>query len=624
MKKTCLLLFASCALSVMAESFTVGKINYEKTSDNTVAIVYSDDGYTDLKNSDFSSTVVNNDVTYTVTEIGEYAFEDAVFSESIVFPSTITAIGDCAFSWAEAYDVEFTFSKNLASIGGSCFDCCTVAAINIEDGNTIFASVDGILYSADKKIMLVFPPGKNVTQFTIPSFVEELFEGSFQSGQEYLVDVTIPATVKKVDSYAFMDNGTLKTLSIESCDTELCESAFMGCESITSLTLPTGLKTIPRNCFFDLCSLESLVIPEGVETIGQSAFGFGGFKSISFPSTLKEIGFQSFANCEALLAVTLPKSVTKIGDNSFSACTALATIDLANTTEVGEFAFAECSALTEVKGEKLESIGASAFYRCTSLESYVMPETVKSVGGTLFFNATGLKKLVLNSNIETIGAGLCSGTSSLATIEIADGNANFAVADGVLYNKSMTALVAYPGGRTETTYILPETVTTIEAQAIRNTNIEHFVSNSNLATINAMALAQNANLKTVKIGEAVTAIASNTFNACNAITEVYCYNPVPVTGVNFTATTYANATLYLTSSEAIELYKADANWGKFANFNLITVGIDNPGSLGRRVTSTTYYNLSGQKVPAAKVGDVVIMLRQYSDGTVTRDKVIVR
>ena len=69
MKKAILLLFATCAFSVMAESFTVGKLNYETTSENTVAIVYSDEGYADLKNSDFSSTVVNNEVTYTVTEI---------------------------------------------------------------------------------------------------------------------------------------------------------------------------------------------------------------------------------------------------------------------------------------------------------------------------------------------------------------------------------------------------------------------------------------------------------------------------------------------------------------------------------------------------------------------------
>ncbi|MGN0229524.1 MAG: leucine-rich repeat protein [Muribaculaceae bacterium] len=608
----------------MAESFTVGKLNYETTSENTVAIVYSDDGYADLKNSDFSSTVLNNGVTYTVTEIGEYAFEEAVFSENIEFPSTITTIGECAFSWAEAYDVEFTFSKNLASIGGSCFECCVVAAINIEEGNPVFASVDGVLYSADKKMLLVFPPGKNVTQFTIPSFVERLFEGSFQSGQEYLVDVTIPATVKSVDSYAFYNNGTLESLTIESGATELGESAFMGCEGITSLSLPTGIKAIPRNCFFDLCALETLVIPEGVETIGQSAFGFGGFKTITFPSTLKEIGFQAFANCEALPEVALPESVTKIGDNSFSSCTALATIDLNNVTEVGEFAFSECTSLTEVKSKKLETIGASAFYRCTALESYVMPATVKAVGSTLFFNAIGLKKLVIGSNVETIGAGLCTGTASLAAVELADGNANFAVVDGILYNKDMSTLVAYPGGRTETAYTLPETVTTIDAQAIRNTNIEHFVSNSNLNTLNAMALAQNANLKTVKLGDKVTAIAGNTFNGCNAITEVYCFNPVPVAGVNFTTTAYANATLYLTTNEAIEAYKADANWGKFANFSLMTDGIDNLNVMGKSITSVVYYNLSGQVIPAVKAGDVVIAVRKYSDGTVSREKLIVR
>ncbi|MGM9804281.1 MAG: leucine-rich repeat protein [Muribaculaceae bacterium] len=624
MRKNFLLLMAACSVLMNAESFTVGKLNYETTSETTVAIVYSDDGYTDLKNSDFAATVTNDGKSYTVTAIDEYAFEEAVFAESIVFPSTIASIGDCAFSWAEADGLEFTFSENLAQLGGDVFDCSSVAAINIAEGNTVFASQDGVLYSADKKILLVFPSGKNVTSFTIPEFVERVFEGAFMSGQWYLTEVTIPATVKVVDGYAFYNNSTLETLTIEGAQTQLGESAFIGCEGLTELNLPEGLKTIPKNCFFDLCSLPSLTLPEGLESIGMNGFGFGGFSEVKFPSTLKSIGMQAFANCENLTTVALPDGVTEVGDNCFSSCVKLTSVDLNNVKTLGEFAFSSCSALTQVLSPKLETIGASVFYLCTSLQSYEVPETVKEMGGTVFFGATALQRLVIGKNVETIGAGITVKTNSLPAIEVHPDNQYFVAVDGVLYTKDMTTLMAYPCGRENTALNVPAGVKTIGIQALRGANVVSFNSGNDLTTIGANAFSQCEKLATVVLGEDVTSIAANAFNQCKAITDITCRNSEPAENVTFAAEVYANATLRLPSAAAIDAYKATTNWGQFTNFALISDGISDVSSLGKMVVNEVYYDIDGRVLAAPVAGKAVIAVRKYSDGSTTVAKEIAR
>lgn len=623
MRDLFLLMMASCSMLLSAESFTVGKLNYETTSENTVAITYSDDGYYDLANADFSATVTNNGKTYTVTEIGEYAFEEAVFAESINFPSTIETIGYNAFYFAEADGLSFNFSDKLAQLGGECFVASSVDAINIAEGNKVFASVDGVLYSADKKTLLAFPPGKNVESFTIPAFVERIYEGAFLGGQWYLQEVTIPATVKSVDSYAFQDDADIIKLTIESPDTELGSGAFMGCEGLTELNLPEGLKTIPDNCFFDLASLPTLKLPEGLESIGKSGFGFGGFTEIVFPSTLKTIGMQAFANCEALVSVSLPDAVVELGSNSFASCTALESFDLNNAKNLGEFSFSSCSSLTSVKSKCLEVIGDAAFYMCTSLKEYIVPETVKTIGGTAFFGTTALEKLVVGKNVETIGLGMTVKTPSLPAIEVDADNQNFVATDGVLYTKDMTKLLAYPGGRTATAFKVPSTVTTIGDQALRASNVVSFECGDNVTTIASNALAMCADLTTVVLGANVNTMATSVFNQSKAITSVTCLNPTPAADVTFTNEVYAAATLWLPSNEAVTAYKATDNWGKFENIMVITNGLDELGS-AIEVVNETYYDIDGKQLTAPLQGKTIIAVRKYSNGTTRVTKEIAK
>ena len=72
------------------------------------------------------STILYNDVEYTVTAIGDYAFydcESSILMASISIPSTVTSIGKQAFWKCEAL-TSFTIPNSVTSIGEYAFSYC--------------------------------------------------------------------------------------------------------------------------------------------------------------------------------------------------------------------------------------------------------------------------------------------------------------------------------------------------------------------------------------------------------------------------------------------------------------------------------------------------------------------
>ena len=161
-----------------------------------------------------------------------------------------------------------------------------------------------------------------------------------------------------------------------------------------------------------------LVVEEGVINIGDYAFrGARNFISASLPKTVTRIGDYAFAGCWSLPMVTIPAGVTKIGDYAFANCSNLALAPLPAA---------------------LQEIGTGAFTWCGKLSAVTIPAGVKKIEPTAF-----------------------SGCRKLSAITLADGNTNYVVVDGVLFNKEKTTLVQYPAGRVATSYVIPKEVTSI-------------------------------------------------------------------------------------------------------------------------------------------------------------------
>ncbi|MBR4441875.1 MAG: leucine-rich repeat domain-containing protein, partial [Clostridia bacterium] len=95
-----------------------------------------------------------------------------------------------------------------------------------------------------------------------------------------------------------------------------------------------------------------------------------------------------------------------------------------SVTSIDEFAFSRCSSLTNITIlDGVTSIGAAAFSCCTSLTSITIPDSVTSIGDRPFDDCSSLTSIQVNAN-----------------------NPSYASEGGVLFNKDITTLVAYPGG----------------------------------------------------------------------------------------------------------------------------------------------------------------------------------
>ena len=119
---------------------------------------------------------------------------------------------------------------------------------------------------------------------------------------------------------------------------------------------------------FPVCNV-TVVVPYGFTSIGTVFYGCTKMTSISLPSSIVSIGYQSFKFCSSLVAISLPSSVSSIDDYAFYGCSSLLTISLpARVSSIGLYAFYGCSSLFTISLPSSVNINDGAFIDCSSLQ----------------------------------------------------------------------------------------------------------------------------------------------------------------------------------------------------------------------------------------------------------------
>ena len=204
-----------------------------------------------------------------VTEIGNYAFNECKALTSVTIPESVTKIG---------YYYEWCKLTDYSPFSG----CEALTSIIVATGNTVYDS-------------------RGNCNAIIETKTNRLIQGC--------ANTVIPDSV-----------------------TEIGYDAFNGCTALTSITIPNSVTAIGWGAFSGCKALTSVNIPDSVTWIGDCAFSkCKGLTSISIPNSVTEIGEHAFSECKALTSITIPESVTAIGNRPFAGCESLKEIILFQT-----------------------------------------------------------------------------------------------------------------------------------------------------------------------------------------------------------------------------------------------------------------------------------------------------
>ncbi len=336
------------------------------------------DGVTSICRYAFSGCTSLTSITIpdSVTEIGGSAFENCSSLTSITIPNSVTSIGIGAFVGCSSL-TSITIPDNVTYIGGAVFaDCSSLTEIKVSTQNAKYVSVNGVLYNKDKTTIMCYPAGKKDKNYKILDGVTEICTSAF-NGCSSLTSITIPDSVTEIGMSAFSGCSSLTSITIPDSVTRIDMSTFRGCSSFTSITIPDNVTYIDIWAFNGCTGLTAIDVKAGnnnYTSVNGVLFNKDKTELICYPAGKTDKSYN------------IPNCVTNVGGWAFDGCTSLTSITIPDSvTEIDWSAFEGCTSLTSITiPDSVTEIGWSAFEGCTSLKSITIPSSVTSIGKNAF------------------------------------------------------------------------------------------------------------------------------------------------------------------------------------------------------------------------------------------------
>jgi hypothetical protein len=505
----------------------------------------------------FSCTSLTNvTIPGGVTSIGDGAFYDCTSLTNVTIPDSVTSIGDDAF-----YDctslTNVTIPGGVTNIGDQAFEGCTKLSSVYFTGNAPSVGLD--VFYGDNSATVYYLPGTSGWSSPfggLPAEISPILTGYYTctiNANDTLAiihysglggDVTIPSTIAGL------------------AVTRIGDEAFFGCTSLTNVTIPGGVTSIGDYAFFGCTKLTNVTISGGVTNIGYEAFeNCTGLTAIavntnnSFYSSLNGVLFDKSQSRLIQYpgglggSYTIPSSVNCIGNEAFESCTGLTSVTISGgVTNIGYEAFENCTGLTNVTiPDSVTSIGDYAFVGCTSLTNVTIPDSVTSIGDYAFVGCTSLTAVTVDTN-----------------------NSFYSSLNGVLFDKSQTTLIQYPGGLGGS-YTIPSSVTSIGVAFASCTSLTSVTIPDSVTSMGEHAFFGCTSLTSVTICGGVTSIGYYAFGGCTKLSSVYFTGNAPSVGLDV---------FYGDNSATVYYLPGTSGWGEFVanagQFAFLPVVLWNP------------------------------------------------
>ncbi len=503
-----------------------------------------------LKNS--ITTII---IGYDIVNIGNYAFADMPYLQSVYMGESITSVGYRAF-YNDLRLGSIEFPASVATVQADAFTGCSA------------------LYTATKKnaAMVVNTPNTELlrvlgTSSTNPNPNPNPNPGT--SGSTVVQSITGTNLLWTYDqttgSLNITGSGSIPNYTATAPAPWNAYST-----TIKAITVQTGVTGIGSRAFAGITNVVDLYLPDTVTTIGNEAFyGCVALRTVRLPATLQTLGAGAFRACASLAAVEIPDTIKVIADYTFRDCTSLESIKLSSTlNQIGIEAFAGCIKLNKVEfPTTLYSVGARAFSGATTLETVVFRANNTTVSLNAFEGCTGLKKAVYEVNPPATETGndllvkkfiaryssgegwmadRANGTLTISGVgEVTSSAAwksELQFVDTLIFSNGITGIGAglLKDDRNVTHVQMADSVTTIGANAFEGcTHLQTVDFSDALHTVGAGAFAGCSSLTSIELPDSLKVIPENAFARCSTLQNVDMGSGLMMIG----AGAFANCTL---------------------------------------------------------------------------------
>ena len=260
-----------------------------------------------------SSSVTKVVVDEGVTSIGSYLLSSLKNATTATIPSTVTRIGNGAFSQSGYKDIKISGTSNITNLEKYAFyNCQSLETVD-----------NGFLSNVTEIPECCFYDCTSLKPISIPDNITRIGDGAFH-GCTALDTVVFPENLTYIGDNSFT-NCPFTTIKIPDAVTYIGKMAFTVVDATSKLESVeisdnSKLETIGDHAFQDT-KITSINLPEGLKTIGEYAFSRCPITTLELPSTLTDIGRYAFMYCGKITGdVIVPAGITVLKDSVFSSC----------------------------------------------------------------------------------------------------------------------------------------------------------------------------------------------------------------------------------------------------------------------------------------------------------------